>query len=431
MGHLQEIFKRFCQSTTIDFTKKSVVVGFSGGADSVALSHFLNAQGVKIILAHVNYQLRGKDSLDDEAFCKAFAEKLNLPFHSIRVDVPADVNMEEFARNARYAFFNELSGKYADCFIALGHHANDQAETILYKLAKGTGIRGLRGMKPVSENVIRPFLEATKSEILDYCQHNGLKFRDDLSNKNEDFSRNKIRHSIVPVIETLNPSFVKTVSSHARDLQEMEDWVNAKLNEDKSRLVSEKAGVTSIDYSKAMEFDGGSFFVREVFSDFGISGPGFKDFLTNPKTGDTFEMNGFAVLYDRGFLRVQKKEDSIGSKILIEEKENSTLKFEEFPNGITSLKSNQEEILVEASKLKFPLQIRSWEDGDWFIPFGMSGKKKVSDFLIDQKVSRFEKENIKVLENGNGDILWVIGKRGDNRYKVNDQTTEIYKLALK
>ncbi|MFT6849770.1 MAG: tRNA(Ile)-lysidine synthase, partial [Sphingobacteriales bacterium] len=385
----------------------------------------------------VNYQLRGQDSQDDEQFCLAFADKYNLRIEVKKVTVPPNVNMEEFARDSRFSFFDKISKENNNSLIALGHHANDQAETILYKLAKGTGIKGLRGMKGKAGRIVRPFLEVAKADILKYCISEGLAYREDLSNRNEAFSRNKIRHSVVPVIETINPSFVNTLASHARDLHEMEKWVKAKVSEEKKYIVKKTASGFALDVDKAIKTEGGLFVVKEIFKEFGVLGAGFEAFIDDPKTGSEFEMNGHTVLFNRGELVLQNSKVQTPIKVIVNDFEKNIIldsgeiSIDLFLKGVPSLKAKESELFLSKPQLKYPLKIRSWQDGDWFIPFGMKGKKKVSDFLIDQKVSRFEKQDTLILENGNGDIIWVIGKRGDNRYKVNNQTTEIYKLALK
>ncbi|MFB6319988.1 tRNA lysidine(34) synthetase TilS [Saccharicrinis sp. FJH54] len=407
-----------------------ILVGLSGGADSVVLLHMLAEMGYACEAAHVNFRLRDKDSDEDALFCRNFCEEIHIPFYYLEEDTKAyakqhKLSVEMAAREIRYNWFNTLLETYHLDAVAVAHHKNDQAETILMNLIRGTGITGMRGMLPKNGKIIRPLLCMTRKEVEDYITSNHLPFRTDKSNSDTSFRRNLIRHEILPPIEKLNPAFTNSVDDLSLRFTE-----SAIIVEEYIRNWKEKNMVDPdrIPIEKLFQNPASLTILYGILADFGFNAATIKEIYDAwpYHSGARFYSGAYYVLADRDYLLIEpvkQQEQEVGAReVYPENKLDSNLHFEELSiNQLESIPKEAHIACLDLDKLKLPLRIRSWQQGDKFRPLGMKGYKKVSDFLIDNKINLAEKESVKVLLSAD-DIAWVIGYRIDDRFKTSKNT---------
>ncbi len=414
---------------------RPVIVGLSGGADSVALLNLLIRLGYNCIAAHCNFHLRGEESYRDEKFALTVARQLNIPFHTISFDTHEyaaanRLSIEMAARNLRYAWFKELKEKEDAQAIAVAHHRDDNVETVLLNLTRGTGFKGLRGMLPQNENIIRPLLETSRRQILEWLTSEGIPYITDSSNASTEYTRNYIRLEVIPTFEKINPSFKEAVSRMAGHLAETEKILHYSLEKIRSEVFIDSNTISidnllaqptpeSILYELLQPYGFNRFIVRDVFNS--LAGEPGKVFLSPTHR----------LVKDRSRLLLQP---------VHEERET----FYTIPSGTAEWEGPvklsfrkvvlTKEFLIQKDtgiayfdydKLSFPLICRTWKPGDWFIPFGMNGRKKLSDYFSDHKFSLPEKDGQWLLCNGNGDILWITGNRTDARYRIDEKTQNV------
>ncbi|UZR94351.1 tRNA lysidine(34) synthetase TilS [Chondrinema litorale] len=421
-----------------------VLITISGGVDSVVMTKLFFDAGFKFELAHCNFQLRGKDSEKDAEFVRNIAERYNVGFHIVRFETEKFANENQLstqmaARELRYSWFKEIRKNFDFDCIATAHHANDQLETMLSNLSRGTGLSGLKGMPTDKNGFIRPMIFASKKDILDYAKLHKIKWREDSSNVSEKYKRNLIRRKVVPVLEQINPALVNQLIFTTERLSEAEKIVenayvefekNAieKINDKESRILIASLQSTSSPLLMLDEYLKKYGFVyrqtRQII-----------DHLEN-KTGKIFYSNKYELLVDRAFLVLREKKE-ISSEITEINENDNKIKFSNINLSFNTIALTTGYKIpkisnigcFDHSQLNFPLKIRNWKEGDWFVPIGMKGKKKISDFLTDVKLNLFEKQNVKVLCSGE-DIVWIIGYRPDNRFKITEHTKIIYKIEI-
>jgi tRNA(Ile)-lysidine synthase len=435
---LAKKIKKYIQKNNLFNQKDKLLLALSGGADSISLAHLLLKNGFTFAIAHCNFQLRGKDSDLDQVFVQEFAESNKLPFYTknfgdhFQAKENKKPSTQLTARNLRYEWFNELCDEHNLDYILTAHHANDNVETLLFQLSRGTGIKGMRGILPKSGRLIRPLLFATRPEIEEYIQQNDLKFREDTSNATDNYNRNYIRHQIVPKFEKLNPSFTTSVQETIERMQEVEQLFNYAIQQIKSQVLKEGRGEVIIDLEKLKTHPAPQTVLYELVQEYGFTSDQIRQILT-ATSGQIVESQSHELLIDRHEAILQLKSSTpIQSPITINkttttiqvESTQITIQLLDINNFTCSKSSNIAQL--DADKLTFPLSLRHWKEGDYFYPLGMKGKKQlVSDFFNNNKLSIFQKRKILILETSNNEICYILGMRIDDRFQITKSTKQV------
>lgn len=415
-------------------------MAISGGVDSVVLANLLKNAGFSFALAHCNFKLRGKDSNADETFCKTLAKKLDVKFYSQQFDTKAyskinKVSVQMAARELRYNWFNELIKKNKFDHLVTAHHANDVVETVFINLCRGTGIKGLKGIPEKAGNVVRPLLNFTKEEINTFAKIEKIKFCTDKSNHEAKYERNFLRLEVIPKLKKIHPNLEQTFLNNISNFKAEAEIVNDFLIEKTKQIISEKGELVLLNKNKLKKQKHLNTILYYILETFGFSASQISDIATNissnGEVGKLFFAANYTLTVDREFAIIKPVVNDHPEEVSIrsfdELKKTGILKLKELS---VFERVNNKELIVEKDKLVFPLNIRPKRTGDKFRPFGMKGFKLLSDFLKEQKLNAFEKEKCILLENGNGEIIWVIGYRSDDRYKVTGKETKLLKITL-
>lgn len=402
---------------------QKLVLALSGGIDSMVLADMLLKGKADFVLAHCNFHLRGEESDGDEQFVRAYAKRNGLTLYVKQFDTMGyakehGLSIEMAARDLRYAWFEELRQQLGYDYIAVAHHADDQLETFFINLLRGAGIRGLKGMQPVNGHIIRPLLDISREEIHQYAMENGIKWREDHTNAETQFLRNKIRHELLPVIDSISKegraSILKSISHLASENELYRELVKEKLES----IVPQGVLCSFNNLSEQLLF--------EWLRDYGFNTDQvhfIHEALNHSQPGTSF----FSPTH-----RVTIERDGLELTPLCQPTESSVqLTYEQFPKGdCKTLDQSPEVAQLDYDKLVFPLQLRKWQAGDRFYPLGMKGSRLLSDFLKDLKLTTRQKEECHVLTTANDEIVWVVGRRIDERFKVTDQTKTILKIQM-
>lgn len=417
---------------------EKVIVGVSGGADSVALLDILHSFKIECVIAHCNFHLRGEESNRDAFFVEELCKKYNLKFERIDFDTEAyaeinSISIEMAARELRYGWFEKLRVIHLADKVAVAHHRDDSVETILLNLIRGTGIKGLTGIAPMNGKVIRPLLCVSRDEILEYLKERNLNYVDDSTNSEDLYSRNKIRLNILPMMETINPSVKDAIIRTSENLRQVANIYYMYMTQVKSEIFKEN----KINIGMLIQYAEPEAILYELLSPFGFNpatiGQIFESIIS--QSGKIFYSPTHELLKDRGFFILKKKETLVVDSFTIHEDDITVphpikLQIEKLPmTNDFAIEKNPNILYIDSSKIEYPLTLRHWKNGDWFIPFGMKGRKKVSDYFTDQKLNLFDKENIWLLCSGEN-IIWIVGKRSDDRYRIDSTTTEITKISF-
>ncbi len=425
------------------FTKADkLLLAFSGGVDSVVLAHLLHNAGYAFDIAHCNFQLRGSEADEDTGFCKKFAEAINAEFHVAYFDTKTyasehKLSTQMAARELRYNWFNGLINEFGFSYILTAHHANDNVETVLVNLIRGTGIKGLQGIPEKQNRIVRPLLYATKEEIRNYALKNKLNYREDSSNVEVKYKRNFIRHHIIPELKKLNPSIEETFHSSVQFFKQSAEIVGQFAVLKFKEICKQENDGLFIDIKLLLNEPQKETLLFEWLYN--------KNFKTNQiqqlseillslkNTGKQFTSSTHRLVIDRNYIIVKalEKQTEVSEYKIISPFDIPhlpiQLKFEEVKEASFSLYKN--EITIAFPETLFPLTLRHRKQGDKFKPFGMKGFKKLSDFFKDKKLSLFEKEEVWILENKEY-IIWVVGYRMDDRCKVTENTEKILKITV-
>ena len=431
-------FKEFISTNSLFDTSHKILVTVSGGIDSVVLCHLLKKTGFEFGIAHCNFKLRGKESDDDEIFVKNLAKNLNVSFHVKKFDTQtyadkSGVSIQMAARELRYSWFEEIRLKYKYDFIATAHHQNDEIETFFINIIRGTGIAGLHGIKAKTGNIVRPLMFADRKQIEIFASKNKIEFREDSSNASVKYLRNKIRHQLIPLLKEMNPDVENSIIKDIKKISQIENVFKLLVEEKKTDIVKCDGRLVFIDIEKTRALQNKELFLFEFLKSYNFSGDIIKNISGSLKriSGKQFFSSTHRLLKDRTNLIISPLKDSNIEKEFLIKKNCSFIKTPLHLKFKTVKNSTNLEILkdkniacINYDNLNFPLTLRKWKQGDFFYPFGMKGKKKLSDFLTDIKLNIFEKENTWLLCNEN-DIIWVVGQRLDNRYKINEKTERV------
>ncbi|RZJ66048.1 MAG: tRNA lysidine(34) synthetase TilS [Flavobacterium sp.] len=426
-------------SENFNFLKeKRLLIAVSGGVDSMVLVHLLKGLDYDISLAHCNFNLRGKESNRDEKFISAYAAENNIKiyathFDTVRFASDNKLSVQVAARQLRYIWFHQLLEENALDQILTAHHLDDSLETFLINFTRGTGLEGLTGIPQQNGNILRLMLPFTRLEIEEYARQNAIEWREDSSNASDKYLRNKLRHDIVPLLKSLNPSFMDSFQETVASLGQAQSLVQDASVLVYRQVVVELEGKKLFKIPELKRLPNYSAYLYQWLNPFGFTA--WKDIhsLIDAQSGKQVLAPGYRLLKDREVLILEplrEKDDKIYS---IEENSNSLthpipLKFEHVDNAIKPIEAGT--IYVDFQKLKFPLFVRKWREGDYLCPAGMNGqKKKLSKYFKDEKFSLTDKEEAWLLCSDNN-IVWVIGKRADERFRTTPGTTQILKIEV-
>lgn len=416
--------------------ERPLLLACSGGVDSVVLAQLCTSSGLKVTLAHCNFQLRGDESDADETFVQELGEKFGVKVITNQFDTEkyAEVHrgsIQMAAREMRYQWFKELLGTGKFHFVLTAHHADDDLETFLINLSRGTGIEGLTGIPIRNEKVIRPLLNFSRQEILDYAKENTLEWREDSSNAESKYLRNKIRLDIVPQLKTLHPSFLENFKRTQSHLEQTKSLVHNYMEDIRTKLFMRHGDTVKIEVAELARLVPLQSYLYGLLHEYGFTEWNDVKDLLNAMSGKEVRSKTHRLVKDRTHLILSPIETTLEQVFWISEEVTETenpisLRFE---NVKTIENIGRNTIYLDKEKLNFPLLLRNWEKGDYFYPYGMDGKKKLSKFFKDEKVDVISKEKQWLLCS-NDTIAWVVGRRADKRFKVEDSTKDILKITL-
>lgn len=446
---MQIAFRNHIQKNLSFLKGKQLLLAVSGGIDSVVLTHLMKKLKYDISLAHCNFGLRGKESNKDEQFVIALGEQLNVPTHTIQFDTENHaaknkISTQMAARELRYNWFQELCLQHKLDYILTAHHKEDVLETVLLNLTRGTGLDGLTGIPEMNGNIIRPLLHFTRNDIIVFASRNKITWREDQSNSTIKYVRNKIRHKIVPVLKELNPNLLESFDETLSHLNGSKRMVEDRVLQVFKKIAVVRRNEIYFNIKKLKKLSTPKNYLYEMLHPYGFTAYSDIARLLDAQTGKMVLSATHQLLRNRGELILSPlgevnasdtyeilegtKKITVPLNLKIKPLDSIThevAKFKELNAG-----SDQNTIVVDSKKLQFPLTLRKWESGDFFFPFGMDGKKKLSKFFKDEKMSLIEKENSWLLCSGDK-IVWVIGKRMDDRFKLTSGSKQGLQIKLK
>ncbi len=443
-----------------------LLLAVSGGADSVGLCELCHQAGFHFTIAHCNFQLRGEESERDEKFVRELAGKYGVKFFVKKFDTKRyaeenKVSTQVAARELRYAWFDELlkddklqmttdnqnptsniqhpasNIRHHTSYILTAHHANDNIETLLMNFFKGTGIKGLQGILPKHEKIIRPLLFAKKDEILTFIKENKLSFVQDSSNESDKYTRNYFRHQLIPSIQKVFPQAAENLVRNIERFKEIEILYQQSIELHKKKLLEQKGNEIHIPILKMLKSTPLKTVMYEIIKDFGFT-PHQTDealALLHAESGKYISSGTHKMIKNRSWLIITPINTLEANHILINESEanvdfeSGKLKLKKHSNWNEQPSTSKDIATLDLKNITFPLMLRKWKKGDYFYPLGMKGKKKLSKFFIDQKLSMPDKEKTWVIES-NKRIIWIIGQRIDDRFKISDKTKEVLSVSI-
>ena len=449
------------------------IVALSGGADSVSLlfvlKHLEHELGIDVEAAHCNFHLRGAESVRDEEFCKQLCERLAVPLHLIHFDTQAyadlhRVSIEMAARDLRYGYFENLRRDIEAQNICVAHHRDDSVETVLLNLVRGTGLRGLRGIQPRNGNIIRPLLSLSREDIVQYLDALGENYVTDSTNLHNDVKRNKIRLDVMPLLRELNPSVSQSIFESSLRVGEALKVFDEAMKRSIADVTTPPRGCTlggalvssaptkqlgttpsqplTISVDRLKQQPSPEYTLHEILSSYGFTSAQIEQIYTSLDTspaGKIVTSHTHELAFDRGFLLVQPKTNAADAARSMRIPETGTYVFsdslkikvttEDCGDGYEPSRAS-DSVCLDASDIKFPLTLRHIEQGDRFVPFGMNGMKLVSDYLTDRKKNVFEKRAQLVVTDAQQRIVWLVGERTDNRFRISKVTSKALRLTL-
>lgn len=422
--------------TSFPFLKKEqFIIACSGGLDSIVLVSLAHQLKLNFALAHCNFKLRDKESDDDELFVRNFAEAIGVRLFVKQFKTKEEIekrggSLQMVARDLRYEWFSELLKANNYNYLLTGHHADDSLETFLINLSRGTGLEGLTGILERNGQVLRPLLPFSRTEIEAYAKNHKIAWREDSSNKENTYLRNKTRNTVVPLLKELNPNFLSNFLATQHRLQESASIIENTKNELQHKLFKKNNGIIKVSILELEKLKPITNYLYLLFNEFGFTA--WNDILNLlvANSGKTVNSSTHRLIKDRGFLLLDSIKNNTDSEYLITKDDVAI----EYPvrllmERVTSITDKAKNILyADIEKLNFPLVLRKWSEGDYFYPIGMSGKKKISKYLKDEKLSKIDKENQWLLCSKDA-IIWVLGRRADDRFKIQSETKEVIKIT--
>ncbi len=443
---MQELFIQYISQENLFTPKDHLLVAVSGGVDSVVLCNLLYKAGYSFAIAHCNFQLRGDESGRDETFVRELAKKYNTPLYIKKFDTQTyaaqhKVSIQVAARELRYSWFKEVlqneltAGANEKKYLVTAHHLDDNVETLLMNFFKGTGIAGLHGILPKKENIARPLLFLRKENIRKYALEENINWVEDSSNALDKYSRNYFRQQIIPLVENIFPEAFKNIADNINRFRDIETLYNDAIQRQKKKLLLPHGNEWQIPALKLQNTPAGKTVLYDILQSFNFTSAQTNDVwnLLQSESGKYVCSNSHRVLRNRSWLVISPLVSEEAQTILIE-KPDKEIPYKKgiitfsHTNNI-SIKTCGDIAQLDASLITFPLLLRKWKQGDYFYPLGMKKKKKLSRFLIDQKISLTDKEKVWVLEM-NKKIIWVIGMRIDDRFKITEKTKEVLEVRV-
>jgi len=434
MQNLSTQFQSFLNKNELFRKEEKVLLAVSGGVDSVVLCYLFFQAKFNFGIAHCNFQLRGEASDADEQFVKKLAEKFRVPFFATTFQTKEfaethQISIQMAARDLRYEWLENIRQDIDFQCIATAHHLNDSIETFFYNFARGTGIRGLQGIPIKNGRIIRPLLFATKKEILDFAIAHDIAYREDASNAEEHYTRNKIRQQVIPFFKILNPDFEQTAAQNLQHLREAAFLYDFAIIELRRQIVTETGNGLQIDLLKLADYPfAAPALLYEWLKSYHFNADQIAQILT-AEVGAIFYTKTHELLKNRDLLILRKNNDSIAAEAFtipagIKKwvSNVAVLTFEYKTGQPDAFRNDPFVVYLDAETIHFPLTLRRWQAGDVFYPLGLLGKRqKLQDFFSNNKLSRFDKQRVWILES-NGSICWIVGHRLDERFKITEYT---------
>jgi len=437
-----EQFLKYIHDEKLFHSSQRILLAVSGGADSMLMLHLFTNAGFSVAVAHCNFGLRGNESDGDEQFVADYCDKHNLSCYVKHFDtqdyaLEKGISIEMAARDLRYAWFDGLLPKHRMDLLATAHHQDDVIETFLINLSRGSGIKGLSGIQPKSGKIIRPMLFTNRTEILEYCTRLKIDFRTDSSNMDTAYKRNLIRQEILPLLEEVNPAFRKNALKTIGTLHETGLLFQQRMSEIRAFVYSEDDQGVMIHIEKLLTFSPLRTILFELIREFGFQVDQIDDMIDSlsRESGRKFFSDEYRLIKDRDYLLISPFKTKSAQVFYLEEdchklnfpvhlslekiEKTDDFRFSTHPNVVD----------LDMDRLAFPLILRHWQEGEYFQPLGMTGMKKLSDFFVDEKYSIPDKEDAWILASGN-QVVWIVGKRLDDRYKITSKTKRILRIRL-
>lgn len=432
-------FRSFIAQNQLLSQNSVTLLAVSGGVDSVVMSSLFYHARLHFAIAHCNFGLRGVASNQDEAFVRALAQRYQVNFYAQAFNASTvartqGISIQMAARALRYAWFQELSEQHGFEKVATAHHSQDNLETILLQFTKGTGIAGLRGILPAQGHYVRPLLFASKEEILHYAHTAGITWREDRSNDDNRYQRNLIRHQVIPWLKKLNPNLTTTLQRTLVRIRQTEALFNEQVAQIRQKTVRNHAGIYYIAVQEIQTAPWASVVIWELLKPFGFNFSQVDKLLAHKHmSGTMFETAQYRLYVDRAHWMIIPHTTSnhpayaINCATTMLTTPSHTLQCVHIRSTQHTITASHEIAALDGERLHFPLEIRQWQPGDTFYPLGMEKRKKLSDFLVDNKIPVPLKADVWVVTSA-GDIVWVIGHRIDNRFKITANTKQVYEI---
>ena len=440
---MQEKFDAFISENNLFCTTDRILIAISGGLDSVVLATLMKKSNYDIALAHCNFHLREEESNRDEAFVRNWAKENNVQlfvkeFDTYQYMKDNKLSLEMAARDLRYEWFSSLMQDNNFTYLATAHHLDDSIETFFINLLRGTGIAGLHGIQVKNDKIVRPLLFATREEITEYANNNNISHVEDSTNAETKFTRNKIRHKLFPILKEINPNFESALKKDIEYLKDTEAIFRKEIEKARQEIIEIDDEVVKLNISKIKALNPIKIYLYEILSEYGFNETNTMDILSclDESSGKQFFSKTHRLLKDREYIFIDKiKNNSTNEFFLINQEQGSLihplkmqieiLKDLKFVN----ISKDKNIAMLDADLVKFPLVLRKWRQGDSFVPFGMKKEKKLSDYFTSNKYSLLDKENQWILCSEDK-IIWLIGERIDDRFRISNKTKNILKIEL-
>ncbi|MFD2565583.1 tRNA lysidine(34) synthetase TilS [Aquimarina rubra] len=432
-------FKAHIEGHLSFLKERKLLIACSGGLDSIVLTHICDVLDLEIGIAHCNFKLRGKESDEDEKFVLEIANRLRVPYFVTNFETEKyakdhKLSIQMAARELRYNWFQEIVMEYQYDYVLTAHHKDDNLETFLINLSRGTGIDGLTGIPEINKPYVRPLLPFSRNQILEFAKKNKITWREDSSNQNTKYLRNKLRHQVIPELLAINPNFLQNFETTLNNLKQTNTFVKNQVDRVRNDVFEySELGTIRIPIHKLQQYDDPKTYLYFLLKDFGFTAWDDIFQILTAQSGKQVFSPTHRLVKNRGYLLLCPIIEDVSDRIYkIPEEENMII----IPSGMIKLKevsdvsnTDLKTIYLDKEKLKYPLIVRKWKEGDYFYPLGMKGKKKLSKYFKDEKLSLLAKERVWLLCSGD-EIVWIINYRADNRFKISPETKNILKVTI-